>query len=132
MAPKFGDGQPRPIHRDWLPEAMASAGDPEWDGRLDRIVVAAEPGLRRLRARGSEAEVGWLDLLASWLSPAAALVPAVAVLIFILGSPDAVESEGGVPLSLVAAQGDLSALWEGIGIDADPVLALIAWQHQAQ
>ena len=131
MTDRFDDAA-RPLPREWLPAATAPANAPEWLERAARIVAAAEPALHRLGDRAPAVEVSVSDLLGSWWKPVAAFVAAAAVLLLVLdpASPRA-SSPGWSPLSVVAAAGEPFALWEGLGIEADPVLALIALQEQA-
>lgn len=130
MVERSNDDAPRPLPRDWLPEATTPEGAPEWEDRLERIVAAAEPALRRLGRRGSAMEVTWPAMLGPWWKPAVALAAAAAALLFVLHPRDAIREGGdGLPLSVVAWEGEPFALWEGFGIDADPVLALIALQQ---
>jgi hypothetical protein len=132
MEKRSDDNVPCPLPRRWLPEATPPEGGPEWDIRVERIVAAAEPRLRRL-ARGSEIEATWSAGLGSWWKPAAAIAAAAAVLLFALAPAATVQEsgEGWLPLSVVAADGEPFALWVGLGIESDPVLALIALQLPA-
>jgi len=131
MVERAGDNAPRPLPRDWLPEATAPEGAPEWDVRVARIIAAAEPTLRRLGKRRSEIAASWPTMLGSWWKSAAALATAAAALLFML-KPETIRepAQGWLPLSVVAAEGEPFALWEGLGISADPVLALIALQQE--
>jgi len=134
MIERSNDNAARPLPRDWLPEATAPEAAPEWEVRAERIVAAAEPTLRRLGERGSEIEVTWSAMLGSWWKPAAAMATAAAALLVMFDLPGILRDtgHGELPLSVVAADGEAFALWQGLGIDADPVLALIALQEQAQ
>jgi hypothetical protein len=97
---------------------------------VTHIVAAAEPALRRLGRRDGEIEATWTNLLGSWWKPAGALAAAASALLFMFGPPpDRGSGDGGLPLSVVAAQGDPVALWEGVGIEADPVLAVMILQY---
>jgi hypothetical protein len=115
MAQRPHDDEPRPLPREWLPEATAPEGAPEWEARLERITALAEPALRRLAGP-------WSSLLGVWWKPAAALVAAAALALAL--SPDG--QDASLPLSVIARDGGPLVLWERVGIEADPVLALIA------
>lgn len=133
MVDRAGDGAPRPPPRDWLPHPTAPESAPEWQNRLERIVAAAEPALRRLGERGSDVELTWPAMLGRWWKPAVAMAAAAVALLLVLHPRNATREAGdGLPLSVVAAEGEPVALWEGLGIEADPVLALIALQQEAQ
>ncbi len=133
MTERSDDNAPRPLPRDWLPDATTPEGAPEWEVRLERIVSAAEPMLGMRGKRGSEIGVAW-STIGSWWKPAAALATAAAASLFMLYPPKTLRDSGHgwLPLSVMAAEGEPFALWEGLGIDADPVLALIALQQHAQ
>jgi hypothetical protein len=124
---------PSPLPRDWLPRATAPESAPEWDVRVARIVATADPALWSLRRRATETQVTWPTMLGSWWKPAAALAAAASGLLFLFGpSPERRPSGAGLPLSVVAAQGDPVALWEGLGIEADPVLAVLILQERSE
>ena len=134
MVDRSDDDSPRPLPRDWLPEATPPEGAPEWEIRQERILAAAEPALRRLEKWGSQTEATWSTTFGSWWRVAAAMATAAVALLFML-RPAAIVRESGdsrVPLSVVAAEGEPFALWAGLGIDADPVLALIALEGRAE
>ena len=131
MADRFDDA-PRPLPREWLPAASAPEDAPEWKDRAARIVAAAEPALHSLENQASAAGVTVASLLGSLWKPAAAILAAAAALLVILDPASPRDSgPGWSPLSIVAAAGEPFALWEGLGIEADPVLALIALEGQA-
>lgn len=126
------DDTPAPLPQGWLPRATPPEGGPDEEAMVARVMAAAEPGLRRLgKARPREAL--WPAVLGSWWRPAAALAAVAAALLLLSDAvpggrrPDA----GAVPLSLLAAQGDPGAFLEQLGIEADPVLALIALREEA-
>lgn len=123
---------PRPLPRAWLPAATAPESAPEWQERAARIVAAAEPSLHRLGDLRPAVDASVAGLLGSWWRPAAALAAAAAALLLLLDprNPPA-SSPGWSSLSVVAAAGEPVALWDALGIEADPVLALIALQKQA-
>ncbi len=132
MRERSEDGAPRPLPPGWLPDPHPPEGDPRWDRRVERIMAAVGPELRRIRSRRSAAEVTWWSRMGVWWKPAAALAAASAALLLLVGRP-AVSPEpppGSIPLGLVAADGDPVALWSALGVQADPVLALIAIQEQ--
>lgn len=127
---------PRPLPRKWLPEARAPEGAPVWELRLERILEAAEPRLRERSRSGNAASRGesgaddanWPDVLGAWWRPAAGLAAAAAtVSILLLGGlrtgPE-VDVQAAF-MQIVVSAGEPGALWEGIGIEADPVLAAI-------
>lgn len=124
---------PLPLPRDWLPAAAPPEVASEWEARAKRIVAAAEPSLWRLRERRPAVAATWSMRLGSWWKGAAVMAvgaaAAAAVLVSIgpFGSAPPTDP-GSVPLSVIAAQGDPVALWEAVGIKADPVLARIAIQ----
>jgi hypothetical protein len=125
MARRFEDGADGPLPREWLPEATPLEGSPEWEALVRRVVAAADPVAR--------AGAPWPSVLGAWWRPAAALAAAAAVLLVLLDAPSVQETpgDGALTLSLVAAGGEPTAVLEGLGISADPVLALIALQGRA-
>ena len=134
MVERTGDNDAQPLPREWLPDAAAPADAPEWDATLQRILAAAEPALRRLESGDSQRDVTWVTVLGSWWKPAAAIVAAAALLL-LLDRPNTAIGEsqrGSLPLNVMAAEGEPVALWESVGIDAHPVLALIALQQQGR
>lgn len=133
MAERFSEGMPRPLPRDWLPEATPPDDHPYWEARADRIIAAAEPSLRR-RGERSVGDATWSTRLGSWWKPAAVIATAAAALFILLDPIGRLEesSEGSLPLNVMAAEGEPFALWNAAGIDADPVLALIAMQEPAR
>lgn len=133
MVERPNDDMPRPLPRDWLPEAAPSESDPRWEFRAQRIVAAAEPSLRGLGEWRYVVDA-WSTRLGAWWKPAAVLATAAAALFVVLDPSGIREASdhGSLPLSVVAAEGEPFALWEAAGIDADPVLALIAMQASAR
>lgn len=132
------DQIPDPLPREWLPDpaappARAGARDAElWEGRLRRLMSAAEPRLERLRSRGAP----WWTPLAAWWRPTLGVAAAAAVILVMLvgeligGAPAA--PEGSPTLAAVAGDGEPAALWIGLGAEADPVLATIALEEGAR
>jgi hypothetical protein len=132
MTQRFDDDtSPRPLPRDWLPEAAAPEGTPEWETRAARIIAAAGPAIDRLANRDPRVEATLSTQLGSWWKPAVALAAAAAAMLFVLDQPQAIRESGrgALALGIVAADGEAAGLWQGLGIDADPVLALIALQQ---
>jgi hypothetical protein len=123
---------PRPLPPGWLPDPNPPDRDPQWDQRIERIMAAAGPELRRLRSRRSAAEVTWWSVMALWWKAAGALAVASTALLLVVGRPAASPElpPGSIPLDLVASDGDPVALWRALGIQADPVLAQIAIRGQ--
>ncbi|HUF51003.1 MAG TPA: hypothetical protein VMN60_09235 [Longimicrobiales bacterium] len=117
-----------PLPRDLLPDATAPANAPGWQDRLERIVALNEPQLQRLRAQN---EMHWSTQLGHWWKAAAAIVLAATALLLALERP-AARGQTELPLSVMAADGEPFAIWTGVGLEADPVLALIALQERAE
>lgn len=123
-----------PLPRDWLPEAHPPAEDPAWEGEIARILVAADPELVR-RAGGTRpaALPRWTEV-GEWWRPALAVAAGAAALFFVVDRPAPTPAVplDAIALTLVAAQGDPAALWQSLGVRADPVLAHIAMEdHDA-
>lgn len=133
MRERSEDGTTRPLPLGWLPDPQPAEGDPKWDERIEGILAAAGPELRTLRSRRSTAEVIWWSGMGLWWKPAAALAAASAALLLLVGRPAVFPgpSPGSIPLGLVASAGDPVMLWRALGVQADPVLALIAIQEQS-
>lgn len=130
MSARPDEQTPPPLPRVWLPDAAAPADATEWQVMIERIAAASEPGLLRLRDR--EADVSWPAVLGAWWKPAAVLATAATALLILLDPPvSGGSASGSLPLSVLAAEGDPVSLWRALGIEADPVLALIAIQEQA-
>jgi hypothetical protein len=130
MAQRSNDSE-HPLPREWLPDAIAPEDAPEWELALQRIVAAAEPELRQLASGSSERDLSWATVLGSWWKLAGSLGAAAVVLLLAVGRPGTRADSGALPLRVVAAAGEPFALWESLGIEADPVLALIALQERA-
>jgi hypothetical protein len=129
MSRAHGDGAEDPLPRDWLPQATPLEGTPAWEALLSRVVAAVDPAGRGLGPRAARVvRPTWPAVLGSWWRPAAVLAAAAAAMLVLLDPTPAPSGpgDGALPLSLVAAGGQPVALLEGLGIPADPVLALIA------
>jgi hypothetical protein len=110
-----------------------------WRLRLERLMEEADPVLERYR-RPSEAPasaaVSWWQALSLWWRPAVAGAMGLAasiVLVVGLGSgrapagpPGAEPDPAALVLSALASGGEPAALWQRAGIEADPLLALLA------
>lgn len=93
-------------------------------------MAAADPELRKLQDRRAAAEVTGFSVMGRWWKPVAALTAAAtAILLLTPRAPASPEPpKRSIALSLVAAEGDPVTLWRTFAIQADPVLALIAFQ----
>lgn len=133
MPKRSNENAPPPLPQEWLPEAAAPAGAVEWETRSERIMAVAEPKLQRLGRRVPTSEPSWWSALGWWWKPAAVVASATAAVLFVLDAPVALREPTPDSLSLmvIAAAGEPIAFWEMLGVEADPVLALIAWQEQA-
>ncbi len=119
------DGPAAPLPRDWLPEAAPAEGAPEWELGVRRIVAAAEA--RLLASRQPRTTARPPAGLGDYMIPGAALAAAAALVLALgLSRLPRQPASGGLILSVVAGGGSPDALWRGLGVDADPVLALIA------
>jgi hypothetical protein len=130
MAEPSYDMDEQPLPRGWLPEASAPRAAPEWDIQLQRILAAAEPSLQQIEC-AHHTDVTWSMVLGSWWRSAAAIA-AAAVLLLLLDRTDTAgraSAADALPLSVMVAAGEPFALWESLGIAADPVLALITLQQ---
>lgn len=130
MTGRARDETPRPLPREWLPEPTPLEGTPEWRSMAERIITGAEHEMGKRTAAIAEA---WPAILGSLWKPAAALAAAAAALLLVL-HPEPAHREpdaSALPLRLVAAEGEPLALLEGLGIRADPVLAMIAFEGPA-
>jgi hypothetical protein len=94
----------------------------------EQLMTRLQPGLSALAVQEGAA---WTTTLAAWWKPAAALAAAAMLLVVVSDMP-APTSPDALPLSVLAAQGDPVSLWEGLGADAHPVLALIVAQSAAR
>lgn len=132
MRDRSEDSAPRPLPREWLPEPQPPERAAQWDARVERIMAAADPELRRLRSRRAAAGTTAWSVMGQWWKPAATLAAAAAALPLLFEPPAAVSElpQDSFSLSLVAAEGDPVALWGAFGVQADPVLAMIAIQEQ--
>jgi hypothetical protein len=97
-----------------------------------RIMAAAEQELRALERRRFETRGFTPSRATRWWKPAAALALAATVLLLsLMRPPGLAESQPeSILLRLVASDGDPVSLWNSLGIQADPVLALIAIQER--
>ena len=126
--------EPQPLPGRWLPDASPPDDSPLWAARIDRIIAASAPDLQRMKnARIAAAATPW-SVMGHWWKPAAALA-AASLLLFVAtyrprGSADS--RAGSILLGIVASQGDPVALWGALGIEAEPVLALVAIQNRAE
>lgn len=132
MPKRTEDETPRPLPREWLPEPTPLEGTPEWRSMAERIIAAAEPKLRGGGTRNAGIAAAWPAILGSWWKPAAALAATAAALLLVLGPARQEPDPSALPLSLVAAEGEPAVLFEGLGIHADQVLALIALLEEAR
>ena len=119
----------------WLPDPIPSEDHPEWDRRTARILAAAEPELIRMfgpaRTVGPPATVteAWLSEIGGWWRHGAALAAAAVGFLLLVTepprpSPNANEAEA-MALTILASDGDPTAIWTAWGVAADPVLALL-------
>jgi hypothetical protein len=117
-----------PLPRKWLPEPAAPADAPEWEALARRIMSAAGPALDRQAS--ADPEAGWAVVLGSWLRPALVFAAASAAIVVVAYQAKPVQGvdRPSVPLAVLASDGDPAALWQSLGITADPVLGLIALQ----
>jgi hypothetical protein len=101
---------------------------------VERITVAAGPGLAELAGKARPSELSWWPLLGGWWKPIAALGAAAIALLVLVEAPvpAAVASTDALTLSIVAAEGEGAvALWAVQDAGADPVLALVALEDHA-
>ena len=134
MKERSHEGAPRPLPRDWLPDAQPSEADPSWSHQIEQIMAAAAPELQTLRSPRSAAQFTWWSEMARWSTPAAALAAAATAFFLLTWRPAALPESppGSILLELVATNGDPVALWRARGIEADPVLAWVALQRQEE
>ena len=126
------DAMTNPLPRSVLPDPQPPTGDPVWRERLDRVMTAARPELERLGSRGAAAAMSRWSALGLWWKPAAVLAAASSALVLLTEPPGTRDEPGGsVALRFVASEGDPVTLWGMLGIEADPVLALIAFRDEA-
>ena len=113
--------------RPWLPDALPPEGHPDWDEPLGKVLAAAEPELVRLARDGGVQLAPWLSEMGSWWRPAAGLA-AAAVAFLLLTSPTPSPGSAdpdAMSLTILASGADPAAIWAAMGVDADPVLALL-------
>lgn len=138
------------LPREWLPEPVARAdGDraAEWERRLQSLMRAAEPTLAELARRAESPGpasrptlVGspwWAVLGARWKPALAAATLAAAVLVLGLRFvPESATARSPSPraftLTAVTGGGEAAALWQGVGAQADPVLAHLVLQGESE
>jgi hypothetical protein len=115
-----------PLPREWLPEPAAPEEAPEWDALARSIMSAAGPSLDRQAS--ADPEGGRAFVLGSWLRPAMVFAAASAAIAVVAYQAQPVHDVHGpsLPLAVLASVGDPAALWQSLGITADPVLGLIA------
>ncbi|MQA88743.1 MAG: hypothetical protein GEU90_00715 [Gemmatimonas sp.] len=132
MKERSEDGVPRPLPRDWLPDPQPAERSPQWDARVERIMAAADPELRRLWSQRAAAAATPWSAIGQWWKHATALAAAAIALPLLIEPPAATPNppQDSLSLGLIAAEGDPVALWRAFGIQADQVLALIAFQAQ--
>ncbi len=104
------------LPQDWLPDPSPPEDAPEWDARAARIMTLAAPP-----------RASW-TLLGSWWKPAA-LLAAASVATLLLLDPGEPPSPA---LGVIAGDGEAAALWRAAGVEADPVLAIIALRAAAE
>jgi hypothetical protein len=121
---------PDPVPRRWLPDALPPDDDPAWDPYVARILAASEPGLARFAATIGDEAAPWWSEMGKWWRPAALAAAATAALLLVVERPagPSVPPET-VALTLIASEGDPVALWAMLGVRADPVLALLAFEE---
>jgi hypothetical protein len=126
---------PAALPEAWLPEALPPEGHPAWELRARRIIAAAEPELARLEREVGPPATPWLSELGGWWKPAALLAAAASALLFVTADPPPPDSPAfsseGMALTLIASDGDPTALWAALGVPADPVLALLTLQDHS-
>jgi hypothetical protein len=118
--------EPAPLPRGWLPEATPREGTPLWEITVVRVMAATE--MRASTLLDLRPPSAWPSVLGSWWRPAAALAAAAAALLWMIPTEPSspLPGAGELPLSVMATKGDPAALLAGLGVEADPVLALIA------
>ena len=115
------------VPRDWLPDPQPRDGDTIWEARVERIMAAAAE-FRSGNERLSAVDRTTWQLIALWWRPAAVVALAATVLFLVVGRRGgrAELPPRAIPLNVVASYGDPVTLWEAFGVQAHPVLALIA------
>ena len=119
-----------PLPQGWLPHPQASDGDAIWEARVERIMAAAAELRSPNELPSVEAPTPW-QLIALWWRPAAMVAIAATVLFLLVGGRGTRTGipPRAIPLNVVASYGDPVTLWEAFGVQAHPVLALIALQE---
>jgi len=130
MSDDPSDRVPEPLPKEWLPEPLPADGEPAWELRVGRIMTSLETGLDRLAATPPSDATPWWEVMGSWWRPAAGVAAAAAALLLLATrqAPPIGKAQDAVTLGLIAAGGDPVAIWAASGAEADPVLALIAWE----
>ena len=131
MTERPEDEVQQPLPTTWLPDPHPPDDDRRWNETTERIMRAAAPELQALRSRRSTIAVGGWSEMGRWWKPAAVLAAASIALLLLLEpliSRTAVPRS--LPLGFVASDGDPVTLWRMMGLEADPVLALIAIRDQ--
>jgi hypothetical protein len=120
-----------PLPGKWLPDSpvVPPEDDAYWERRLDALMTEADPKLASYR-RVPVVRRSWLETLAVGWRPAAAGAFALAasvILALALGAGGApAPGPQAVVLSAIVNEGTPASLWQGAGIEADPILALLA------
>ncbi len=115
----------------WLPAASPAPDAASWIVQRERILATAAPALHALR--GTD-DGPWIDTIASWWTRAAAGVAAAATILIAVRqiAAPAPPSRPATPFDLISAAGEPAAVWRAYGIEADPVLAVIANETTAR
>lgn len=124
----------RRLPREWLPEPLPANDSPVWDTAAERIMAAVGSELPARRSRPELEETPWWWSLGRLSVPAAGLAIAATTLLLLIpphGPADTPIPEA-LPLSVAASNGDPAAFFEGLGITADPVLALVTLRMHGQ
>jgi hypothetical protein len=126
---EFTDALPRHL----LPDALPPSDATELVAMRERIMERAGGDLELLRIAGAQ-QNDWAGVFAAWLRPAAGLACAAGVLLFVMiqSAPAPPRSPGAVALGVLATGGEPVALWNALGVEADPVLALFAYEEAIQ
>lgn len=113
-----------PLPREWLPDPLPPAGDASWAEGVARLMSRATPELAKRGAYGPAPP--WWAGLELWLRPATGLAAASLAILLLAPPPEADPPPArDLTLELLAAQGDPTALWSAVGVQADPVLATL-------
>ncbi|MEO5509127.1 MAG: hypothetical protein ABIV28_08635 [Longimicrobiales bacterium] len=118
-----------PLPAEWLPAPAAAHDDPSWDALRNNIMMQAEPALRSLSDERND-DLPWVDTLGTWWTGAAAVLAIAATLLLVIRPAVAPTTarQPDVALDMIATDGKPATLWTSFGIEADPVLALMAYQ----